>query len=1252
MGQAVGDPAAVRQIRPAAQVYELAERHRAAGRLDDAESLLKQLLDRGPDDATAHHLLGILAHQRGQTGDAIARVKHACELAPDVALFHANLGEMYRLAGRLDLALEHGNRALALQPGYAEALSNVGIAYYELKDFEQAAAAHRRAIEAKPDFARAHSNLGNALHALRRFDEAVTCFRRAVALDPHFADGWSNLGTSLHHSGQYDEAMGALRRAVALDPRNANAHSGLGLLLLMRGDMAEGWDEYEWRLQSTEVRLPYHPQKPWQGESLKGRRIYIHAEQGFGDTIHFARYVPLVAARGAAVTFRVQQGLAGLMRQSFPGVEILGDRGGAAVAADCECALLSLPRIFGTRLETIPARVPYLRADAAEAARWRERLQGRPSFKIGLVWAGNPEHVNDQRRSIGLAALAPLFGVPDVAFVSLQVGPRAAEIEQHEGHGILDAAPGLVGFAETAALVEALDLVVTIDSSVAHLAGALGKPTWLLTPWVSDWRWQIGREDSPWYPTARLFRQAPGQDWHDVAACVAAELAKAARGDAQALTPHRAAGEARARQAAEIIAARESRIVTPPPPPVLSAPQVLAQAERRRQTGKLAEAEMLARRVLDAEAANAEAHHLLGLTAHQSGNLAHAVEHLRRACELAPGNAPFHANLAEMCRLAGRADDAITFGERALQLDPDHADAHSNLGIALYERGDFAAAILHYERAIALKPGFAQAHSNLGNALRAVKRAEDAVPHYRRAIELRQEFGDAWNNLGTTLRDLKRYDEAEAAYRRSLALKPDDPGTLNNLALCLNDLGRLDEAEAALRRSLAIEGSSGQTLLYLATFLVDRHQPDDAERLLARVRALDGDTADVHNLLGRIALERNDPKGALAHHRRALELKPDLADALNNLGNALRELGRLDEARAAYVRALAVDPGLTGGYFNYADSVTFTAADPHLAAMEALCAGTAPLSATDRIRLQYALAKAYADLNDHRRSFECLLRGSRLKRSRVSYDETASLAFFDRIEAAFTREVVEGKAPLGGDPSPVPIFVMGMPRSGTTLVEQILASHPRVFGAGELGTLSDVAGIAYPDVVATLDAAALTDIGRRYVAELRKRAPDVPHITDKMPSNFYYAGLIYLALPNAKIVHTVRDPVDTCVSCFSKLFTTEQGHTYDLAELGRYYRRYQALMAHWRRVLPPGTILDVSYEDVVADLEGQARRILAHCGLGWDERCLAFYRTERPVRTASASQVRQPIYRTAIGRGRIYEEFLGPLLDALAGTRG
>jgi hypothetical protein len=333
----------------------------------------------------------------------------------------------------------------------------------------------------------------------------------------------------------------------------------------------------------------------------------------------------------------------------------------------------------------------------------------------------------------------------------------------------------------------------------------------------------------------------------------------------------------------------------------------------------------------------------------------------------------------------------------------------------------------------------------------------------------------------------------------------------------------------------------------------------------------------------------------------------------------------------------------------------FTASDPHFATMQALAAKTDGLSKTDRLQLDFALGKALSDLKDHRHSFQHLLAGNAGKRSMISYDEASALALFDRIETVFSADLIAAKTG-GGDPSQIPIFVLGMPRSGTTLVEQILASHPKVHGAGELKTLNDVVltvrgadgnTIPYPEFMTAIDKPALKQIGARYVSLIREMTPHGDRVTDKMPSNYYFTGLIHLALPNARIIHTVRDPIDTCISCFSKLFSAEQNHTYDLGELGRYYKRYQHLMQHWHRVLPRGRILDVRYEDVVADLEGQARRIVEYCGLPWDERCLSFHETDRPVRTASATQVRQPIYKNSIGRWRVYEEFLQPLFSGL-----
>ncbi|HTV38265.1 MAG TPA: sulfotransferase, partial [Xanthobacteraceae bacterium] len=547
-----------------------------------------------------------------------------------------------------------------------------------------------------------------------------------------------------------------------------------------------------------------------------------------------------------------------------------------------------------------------------------------------------------------------------------------------------------------------------------------------------------------------------------------------------------------------------------------------------------------------------------------------------------------------------------------------------------------------------------------GNALQRLKRFADAEKDYRRAVELQPGFADAWNNLGTCLRELKRPEEAESVYRKALELNANNPETLDNLALAVKDLDRLDEAADLMRRALVIEARSDKFFVHYATVLLDQKKIDEAAAACERALALNANNHDAVNLMGRVAFERGDLDAALKHYRRALALKPDLADAYNNMGNVLKELGHLQDAESAYLQALELDAGIAGVYVNLADSKKFAPGDPHLAAMEELAGKADGLSKTDRMQLDFGLGKAYADLKDYDRSFRHLLAGNAAKRATIAYDEAATFALFDRIEQVFTGELIGTKSGAG-EPSTMPIFVIGMPRSGTTLVEQIIASHPLVYGAGELQTLNDVIlnvrggdgnVILYPEFMPALDGAALRQIGARYIAELRALAAKNGHAsaayaTDKMPSNYYFAGLIHLALPNATIIHTIRDPVDTCISCFSKLFSAEQNHTYDLAELGRYYKHYEHLMAHWRTVLPAGRILDVRYEEVVADVEAQARRIIAHCGLPWDERCLSFHETERPVRTASATQVRQPIYKSAIGRWRVYEQHLDPLLGAL-----
>jgi tetratricopeptide (TPR) repeat protein len=658
-------------------------------------------------------------------------------------------------------------------------------------------------------------------------------------------------------------------------------------------------------------------------------------------------------------------------------------------------------------------------------------------------------------------------------------------------------------------------------------------------------------------------------------------------------------------------------------------PEVMKRAVAAYQRGRLREADDLARAILSVKADYFDALHLIAVISTQQRRFDEALASYDRALVLRPDHADALCNRGATLHALQRLDEALASYDRALALQPNFAEALYNRGNTLHALQRLDEALASYDHALALQPHYAEALYNRGNTLHALKRLDEALASYDRAIALRPDYAEALNNRGNTLHELKRYGEALTSYDRALVLQPDHTGALYNRGNALHELKRFNEALASYDRALAL-------------------RPGYAEAFCNR-----GDTLR----------ERGDLHAALAHYRRALSLEPDLAHAYNKMGNVLEELGQLQEAQIAYLEGLRLDSNSAAAYVNLAAVKTFKPGDAHLAAMEALAAKTEGLSKSDRMQLDFALGKAYADINDHYRSFQHLLAGNAAKRTSICYDETAILDLFDRIEAVFTPELIAAKSG-SGNPSALPIFVLGMPRSGSTLVEQIIASHPAVHGAGELDLLSDVVcavrdpdgkSAPYPELIPSLDRAALHQIGARYAAMLRELAashgaPTAERITNKMPSNYYFAGLIHLALPNAKIIHTIRDPLDTCMSCFSRLFTEEQNYTYDLGELGRYYQRYERLMAHWRRVLPVGSVLDVRYEDVVAALETQARRIIGYCALPWDNRCLSFHETDRPVRTASATQVRQPIYKSAIGRWRVYEEHIEPLLNGLGVT--
>ena len=491
-------------------------------RFEEALASYDRALTLRPDYAAAYSNRGNTLNELKRFDAALASFDRALALRPDYAEAHSNRGNTLKELKRFEEAVASCDRALALKPNYAEAHSNRGNALHELKQFEEALASFDRALALRRDYAEAHYNRGNALKELKRFGEALASYDRALALRSNYAEAFSNRGVALHDLKRFEEALASYDRAATLRPDYADAHFNEAICRLLMGEFDRGWEKHEWRWQTEQLRTGrrHFAQELWLGSNeVAGKTMLLHAEQGFGDTIQFCRYAPLVAVRGARVILEVPKPLHELMN-TLPGLAQIVSRNDPLPDFDMHCPLLSLPLAFGTGCATIPARTPYLHAASQAAMDWNVRLGPRNRPRIGLAWSGRP-HKNDQNRSIGLSSFVPLLAGIDATFVSLQREVRAADADLLQSRSdILHFGHELKDFSDTAALISNLDLIVSVDTSVAHLAGALAKPVWVLLPFIPDWRWLLDREDSPWYATARLFRQDETRAWDGVIARV------------------------------------------------------------------------------------------------------------------------------------------------------------------------------------------------------------------------------------------------------------------------------------------------------------------------------------------------------------------------------------------------------------------------------------------------------------------------------------------------------------------------------------------------------------------------------------------------------------------------------------------------------------------------------------------------------------------------------------------------------------
>jgi tetratricopeptide (TPR) repeat protein len=507
------------------------------GKYPELAALAREIVNLEPNQVEPRLLLGGALMGLREFGEAETSYQKAAELAPNSPEPLISMGICRICLQRFEEALPCFQKALELRPDHAQAYCFLGNCYRGLGKFAEALAAYDAALRLRPDFAEAHNSRGFTLDEIRRAEEAIASFDEAIRLRPDLYEAHHNRGVALGKLARYPEAIASFEQALRLVPNYPEARRNRALAILVLGDLERGWQEFEWRWKCHDLRMPKHPRPLWEGEPLDGRTILLHVEQGLGDTIQFVRYTAQVKARGGRVVVECQKPLVPLIR-TCPGIDVVVPQGEPLPPFDLHTPLLRLMGLFKTRIGTIPAPIPYLTADPQRVVHWREVLGRLPrGFKIGIAWQGNPRHTRDADRSFPLTQFERLAGIEGVQLINLQKGVGNEQLARLDGQfPVVDFGeavdPGLKTMQDTPALMMSLDLIVTADSSLAHLAGALGRPVWIALPRAPDWRWLIDREDSPWYPTARLFRQARRGEWEPVFERLGKELQKKVRSTA------------------------------------------------------------------------------------------------------------------------------------------------------------------------------------------------------------------------------------------------------------------------------------------------------------------------------------------------------------------------------------------------------------------------------------------------------------------------------------------------------------------------------------------------------------------------------------------------------------------------------------------------------------------------------------------------------------------------------------------------
>ncbi|MFM9912363.1 MAG: sulfotransferase [Methylophilaceae bacterium] len=1255
------EPAALSPI----EAHILAESHKFAGRLPEAENLLRQILASAPQFHPAYHTLGLIAYEVGKLPLAVELISKAITLNPNVGFYQRNAGEMCRRLERLDEAVQFGQRATELSPDDLDAHYNLGLALTDQCAWQASITAYRRALALNPKHGLSWNNLGAALEKQGDLDAAEAAYSKAIALNPKHSEAQTNLGAMYSEQGRLEEACRCFEAAIKAAPDFIEPHYNLSSL--------KTYTETDPHLLMLERNLGQAQALP-----LKARIRYWFALGKAREDV--GRFDEAFAAyeQGNRMQHEIlpcdEERADEVLREVIKvfSKEFFAERKNVKGSTAAPIFIVGMPRSGTTLLEQILSSHPAVHG-AGELMDLHEVV----------LSAGN----NNQRFPNFVTNIKP----EDFAKLGEQYAKRVWKLAP-DAERITDKMPanffylGMIHLMlPNAKIIHAMrdpmDSCFSCYSRLfndtmefAYNLGTLGRYyaryMQLMRHWhevlpagkILDLRYEEMVADTagqarrildflelPWDDNCLAFHE---NKRHVKTASVAqvrkpiykTSVEKWRRFEAHLQPLLRIVNEYRDKPAELPSVEKES---------CSSLEQALELASQHQSQGRLQEAEQLLQQILQAQPNNAFALHLLGVIAHQVGKPELAIDLIGKAINSNPNVGLFHANLGEMLRQQGKLDAAIQHGEQAVALDANMASAHSNLGVAYFDREDYDLAEACHEKALAIAPQFSPSLNNLGSIFRARKDVETALDWYRKAIAANPQYLEPLNNMGAVLMEEERHLEAQEPLLRALQINPNYAEAVCNLGLVKKELEQPDAALQLLQKALQLKPDYPEAYLGLARVAQDAEDLPQAEKYALRAIELAPEKPDGLSLLGTLYTEMGRGVEAIASYENALKLDPEHAEALLGLGNLNMENGDMAQAESLFNQALVLEPDNIGARFHLSQVKKVKAEDANFAALLEAAKDADSLPSKKAMSLHFALGKCFEDSGQPVQAFPHFLEGCRLKRATFEYSAEFDRNQFTELTRLMDKPAIE-RLRGAGNPSKTPIFVLGMPRSGTTLTEQIIASHPQVYGAGELPDLMEILqrdfegnGAGFPQNLATLTADKLSIPATEYVSRLQQRAPDAKHITDKMPANFYAVGLIHLMLPNAKIIHVKRNPIDTCVSCFTRLFNRKQHQTYDLAELGQHYVSYAKLMEHWRQVLPTGAFLEVNYEDIVADKEAAARRLIAYCGLEWDDACLDFHNTKRAIRTASVTQVRQPIYTSSVERWRAYEQFLTPLLDAL-----